>query len=126
MTTPLSSIGTLHLVGVAVPDEQKDDGLKPPAAGTLLKLLWPGVPPGDLHRGVAQQVFAASLCAAKPPEARVSCCDAAGFVPITWLMRATRPVMTDKLLNILEMLKKENRRILGGRYPPVGSLTWAR
>lgn len=51
---------------------------------------------------------------------------AAGLIPVTWLMKATRPVMTDKLLNVLEMLKKENRRILGGRYPPVGSLTWAR
>lgn len=51
---------------------------------------------------------------------------AAGLVPVTWLMRATRPVMTDKVLMLLEMLKKENRRILGGRYPPVGSLTWAR
>lgn len=51
---------------------------------------------------------------------------AAHCVPVTWLMRATRPVMTDKLLKILEILKKENRRILGGRYPPVGSLTWAR
>jgi len=51
---------------------------------------------------------------------------AAGFVPVSWLMWATRPVMTAKVLNVLEMLKKENRRILGGRYPPVGSLTWAR
>ncbi|MBK7928759.1 MAG: hypothetical protein IPJ98_15075 [Bryobacterales bacterium] len=51
---------------------------------------------------------------------------AAGFVPVSWLMWATRPVMTAKVQNVLEMLKKENRRILGGRYPPVGSLTWAR
>ena len=75
------AIRALHLVGVAVADEQKDDGLKPPAAGTLLKLLWPGVPPGDLHRGVAQQVFAAALGAGKPPEAPVSACDPARFVP---------------------------------------------
>ncbi|HEX5674146.1 MAG TPA: PD-(D/E)XK nuclease family protein, partial [Azonexus sp.] len=75
------AIRALHLVGVAVPDEQKDDGLKPPAAGTLLKLLWPGVPPGDLHRGVAQPVFAAALGAGKPPEAPVSACDPARFVP---------------------------------------------
>ncbi len=71
------AIRALHLVGVAVADEQKDDGLKPPAAGTLLKLLWPGVPPGDLHRGVAQPVFAAALGAGKPPEAPVSACDPA-------------------------------------------------
>ena len=75
------AIRALHLVGVAVADEQKDDGLKPPAAGTLLKLLWPGVPPGDLHRGVAQPVFAAALGAGKPPEAPVSACDPARFVP---------------------------------------------
>ena len=75
------AIRALHLVGVAVADEQKDDGLKPPAAGTLLKLLWPGVPPGDLHRGVAQQIFAAALGAGKPPEAPVSACDPARFVP---------------------------------------------
>ncbi|MCH2219237.1 MAG: UvrD-helicase domain-containing protein, partial [Dechloromonas sp.] len=37
------AIRCLHLVGVAKVDERKDDGLKPPAAGTLLKLLWPGI-----------------------------------------------------------------------------------
>ena len=48
------AIRKLHLVGIAVADESKDDGLKPPAAGTLLKLLWPGV---------TQSVFAAALAA---------------------------------------------------------------
>jgi ATP-dependent helicase/nuclease subunit A len=46
------AICRLHLVGVATADAAKDDGLKPPAAGTLLKLLWPGV---------AQPAFAAAL-----------------------------------------------------------------
>ena len=46
------AIRKLHLVGVAVADDSKDDGLKPPAAGTLLKLLWPGG---------AQPVFVAAL-----------------------------------------------------------------
>ena len=46
------AIRRLHLVGVATADAAKDDGLKPPAAGTLLKLLWPGV---------AQPAFAAAL-----------------------------------------------------------------
>ncbi len=75
------AIRTLHLVGVAVADEQKDDGLKPPAAGTLLKLLWPGVPPGDLLRGGVQPVFAAALGAGKPAEPNVSAFDPACFVP---------------------------------------------
>ena len=46
------AIRRLHLVGVATADDRKDDGLKPPPAATLLKLLWPGV---------AQPVFAAAL-----------------------------------------------------------------
>ena len=50
------AIRALHLVGVATADEAKEDGLKPPPAGTLLKLLWPGI---------AQPVFAAAL--AGPP-----------------------------------------------------------
>ncbi len=58
------AIRALHLVGVAVADEQKDDGLKPPAAGTLLKLLWPDIPPGDLLRGVRAAGF---RCGAGPP-----------------------------------------------------------
>ena len=65
------AIRQLHLVGVAEADAGKDDGLKPPAAGTLLKLLWPGV---------AQPVFAAALGAnAEPPVA--ADVDPASFVP---------------------------------------------
>jgi len=66
------AIRCLHLVGVAVADENRDDGLKPPAAGTLLKLLWPGV---------AQAVFAAALADGPPPETAVAGIDPACFVP---------------------------------------------
>jgi len=66
------AIRKLHLVGIAVADESKDDGLKPPAVGTLLKLLWPGV---------AQPVFAAAL-AARVSVAPVSPgLDPATFIP---------------------------------------------
>ena len=66
------AIRRLHLVGVAAADEKKDDGLKPPANGTLLKLLWPGV---------AQSVFVGALAgleAAKPSGGAI---DPATFVP---------------------------------------------
>ncbi|MCK6411539.1 MAG: UvrD-helicase domain-containing protein [Azonexus sp.] len=46
------AIRRLHLVGVAKLDPEADDGLKVPASGTLLRLLWPGE---------AQPVFAAAL-----------------------------------------------------------------
>jgi ATP-dependent exoDNAse (exonuclease V) beta subunit len=73
------AIRRLHLVGVAVADAAKDDGLKPSAAGTLLKLLWPGV---------AQPVFAAAL--AGQPEAEVPrpAIDPASFVPPLVRLRA--------------------------------------
>jgi ATP-dependent exoDNAse (exonuclease V) beta subunit len=75
------AIRRLHLVGVAVADAAKDDGLKSPAAGTLLKLLWPGV---------AQPVFAAAL--ADDPEAEVPrpAIDLASFVPPLVRLRAVR------------------------------------
>lgn len=66
------AIRCLHLVGVAVADERKDDGLKPPAAGTLLKLLWPGV---------AQPVFAAALADGEPTPASAASLDPATFEP---------------------------------------------
>ncbi|MCL2636299.1 MAG: PD-(D/E)XK nuclease family protein, partial [Betaproteobacteria bacterium] len=46
------AIRRLHLIGVAVADADKEDGLKPPPAGSLLRLLWPAV---------AQPVFVAAL-----------------------------------------------------------------
>ena len=66
------AIRRLHLVGVAVPDEKKEDGLKPPATGTLLKLLW---------AGVAQPVFAAALGSAGATGSAPPAFDSASFVP---------------------------------------------
>ena len=66
------AIRSLHLVGVAVPDERKDDGLKAPAAGSLLKLLWPGV---------AQPLFAAALATADDAAPTPAGIDPASFVP---------------------------------------------
>ncbi len=66
------AIRRLHLVGVARPDEGKDDGLRPPAAGTLLRLLWPGP---------AQPAFAAALAGAADPAGTAQASDAAAFVP---------------------------------------------
>ena len=66
------AIRRLHLVGVAVADARKDDGLRPPANGTLLKLLWPGV---------AQPCFAAALAADQAPPTASGAVDPATFVP---------------------------------------------
>jgi len=66
------AIRRLHLVGVALADEKKDDGLKAPAAGTLLNLLWPGV---------AQPVFVAALGDELAPATSISTIDPATFVP---------------------------------------------
>jgi ATP-dependent exoDNAse (exonuclease V) beta subunit len=66
------AIRKLHLLGVAAVDDKKDDGLKPPAAGTLLKLLWPGV---------AQPVFAAALAAGEAVAPVSVSGDPATFVP---------------------------------------------
>jgi len=68
------------LLGVVVADEKKDDGLKPPAAGTLLNLLWPGV---------AQPVFVEALAgmgAVEPVKAGI---DPATFVPPLVRLRET-------------------------------------
>lgn len=66
------AIRRLHLVGVALLDADQEDGLKVPANGTLLKLLWPGV---------AQPVFAAALAAGLPAQAALGGIDPASFVP---------------------------------------------
>ncbi|WP_265946364.1 UvrD-helicase domain-containing protein [Dechloromonas sp. A34] len=66
------AIRRLHLVGVATPDTNKDDGLKAPANGTLLKLLWPGV---------ARPVFAAALGETVDSSVRTAGIDPATFVP---------------------------------------------
>ncbi|MCL2525277.1 MAG: UvrD-helicase domain-containing protein, partial [Betaproteobacteria bacterium] len=59
------AIRRLHLVGVAAADERKEDGLKPPPAGSLLRLLW---------ADVAQPVFVEALGtdAPLPPRAALS------------------------------------------------------
>jgi ATP-dependent exoDNAse (exonuclease V) beta subunit len=65
------AIRRLHLVGVAWADDRKDDGLKQPASGTLLKLLW---------TGIAQPACVAALAEAAPANDGGSF-DAASFVP---------------------------------------------
>ena len=81
------AIRNLHLVGVAVADDRKDDGLKPPAAGTLLKLLWPGI---------GQPVFAAALSHLEPVAAPHNGIDPATFVPP--LVRLREAGLPDTLL----------------------------
>ena len=66
------AIRRLHLLGIAVADEKKEDGLKPPANGTLLKLLWPGV---------AQREFVVALAGAVDGEALATRVDPATFAP---------------------------------------------
>jgi ATP-dependent helicase/nuclease subunit A len=66
------AIRRLYLVGVAVPDADKEDGLKAPAGGTLLKLLWPGV---------ARAVFADALADDAAPTPGPAGIDPASFVP---------------------------------------------
>ena len=65
------AIRRLHLVGVAVADAEKADGLKAPAAGSLLKLLWPGI---------AQPRFAAALAEAVALPAATTAIDPGTFV----------------------------------------------
>jgi ATP-dependent exoDNAse (exonuclease V) beta subunit len=66
------AIRRLHLVGIARADDNKDEGVKAPAAGTLLKLLWPGV---------ALPVFIAALAQEHSPASRTAGVDPASFVP---------------------------------------------
>lgn len=74
------AIRTLHLVGIAVADEGKDDGLKPPAAGTLLNLLWPGI---------ALPAFVAALATDANPQPTAGTVDPASFVPPLLRLRQT-------------------------------------
>jgi len=66
------AIRRLHLLGIAVADAKKEEGLKPPANGTLLKLLWPGV---------AQREFLAALTEGESGEPARASIDPATFVP---------------------------------------------
>lgn len=77
------AIRRLHLVGIAAADARKDDGLKPPAAGSLLKLLWPGV---------AQAPFLAALAGATPDSAIRPDFDPATFAPPLLRLAALAPV----------------------------------
>lgn len=79
------AIRCLHLVGIAKADERKDDGLKPPAAGTLLKLLW---------SGIAQPACLAAL-AEEAPQGDGKGFDSAAFVPP--LLRLRQVGMADAL-----------------------------
>jgi hypothetical protein len=63
-----------------VADGKKDDGLKPPAAGTLLNLLWPGV---------AQPVFAAALAGSEGVPPTSPGIDPASFIPPLVRLRET-------------------------------------
>ncbi|AXS78920.1 exodeoxyribonuclease V subunit beta [Dechloromonas sp. HYN0024] len=88
------AIRQLHLVGVAVADDQKDDGLKPPPAGTLLDLLWPGI---------AQPVFVAALARDDGAAAEVGGIDPATFV--SSLVRLRQATLPDSLAVLPEGLR---------------------
>ncbi|MBL8157809.1 MAG: DNA helicase, partial [Anaerolineae bacterium] len=83
------AIRRLHLVGVAVADERMEGGLKPPASGTLLKLLWPAV---------AEPVFSAALAAGPVPAPTTGTLDPASFVPP--LVRLTEVALPEALREV--------------------------
>ena len=103
------AIRKLHLVGVAVADDSREDGLKPPAAGTLLKLLWPDAPPGESRSAGVQPVFAAALARLEPVTVPDSGIDPAAFVPP--LVRLAEVAVPAAL-----------REIPGGPRPPTNPL----
>ncbi len=76
------AIRRLHLIGLAEPSDKSDDGLKPPASGSLLKLLWPNV---------AQPVFATALAEGENTVVPVDAFDPASFVPP--LIRLAKPLI---------------------------------
>ncbi len=80
------AIRNLHLLGVALADENKEDGLKPPSSGTLLKLLWPGV---------AQMPFVAALAETAASDITPPAIDPACFVPP--LLRLAKPDVPEAL-----------------------------
>jgi ATP-dependent helicase/nuclease subunit A len=88
------AICRLHLVGVATADAAKEDGLKPPATGTLIKLLWPGV---------AQPAFATALAGGPEVETAPAGIDPACFVPP--LVRLRTVGLPDALAAIPEGLR---------------------
>lgn len=60
------AIRRLHLVGVTASDERKEDGLQAPAAGTLLRLLWPGMAQAAFAEALAGRAEAAPAEPAEP------------------------------------------------------------
>ncbi len=66
------AIRRLHLIGVAEADAGKEDGIKPPARGSLLDLLWDGV---------ARPLFVAALADADRSPAPAPAIDPAAFEP---------------------------------------------
>ena len=82
------AVRNLHLVGVALADETKDDGLKAPASGTLLDLLW-----ANTAAAAFRSAFDAGLLA----ESRQTTLDAASFVPD--LLRLRAPALNDIFIN---------------------------
>ena len=79
------AIRRLHLVGVARLDADKDGGVKPPAAGTLLRRLWPGL---------ADTVFAEAAARVGAAGGEVSTTDSgidpASFAPPLLRLRAAQ------------------------------------
>ena len=82
------AVRSLHLVGAVLADASKDEGLKAPAKGTLLDLLW---------ANTAAAAFRAALDAGLLADARQTTLDAAGFVPA--LLRLRNPRMPDAFIN---------------------------
>lgn len=79
------AIRRLHLVGVAKLDADKDGGVKPPAAGTLLRRLWPGL---------ADKVFADAAARVGAEGGEVAATDSgidpASFAPPLLRLRAAQ------------------------------------
>jgi ATP-dependent exoDNAse (exonuclease V) beta subunit len=84
------AIRCLHLVGCAEPNGNKDNGLNPPANGTLLNLLWPNL---------AEPVFVAALASSTITPGLGAVFDQAGFAPpLLRLAQVGVPVELDQPL----------------------------
>ena len=82
------AVRSLHLVGVAVADASKDEGLKAPASGTLLDLLW---------ANTAAAAFRYALDTGLLAESGQKGLDINSFVPD--LLRLRTPQMPDVFIN---------------------------
>ena len=81
------AVRTLHLLGAAVVDTDKEDGFKAPVTGSLLNLLWDNTALATFQAGLAANGLSA------PPAADNS----ATFVPA--LLRLSNPALADVFLN---------------------------